>query len=198
LNTWARGCALAARDIKHVHGRVVLLDGCGLASFCDLHLARDDCVELVVFLTSVHDRFDLGRRTVVGWVGVDCVRALLLQVDLLGLAPIEAIRIQLDLVLEHGLSHVVERADSDVGGGVVVTHDGLEVLHSEEESFDGATPLESVPVLQQRRKISPVPDSAGDVELDDVVVIRSVGVLGYGVLVVRLEAETILMGSSFA
>jgi hypothetical protein len=47
-------------------------------------------------------------------------------------------------------------------------------------------------------EISPVPDSAGDVELDDVVVIRSVGVLGYGVLVVRLEAETILMGSSFA
>jgi hypothetical protein len=85
-----------------------------------------------------------------------------------------------------------------VGGGVVVTHDGLEVLHSEEESFNGATPLESVPVLRQRHKISPVPDSAGDVELDDVVVIRSVGVLGYGVLVVRLEAETILMGSSFA
>jgi hypothetical protein len=37
-------------------------------------------------------------------------------------------------------------------------------------------------------EISPVPDSAGDVELDDVVVIRSVGVLGYDMLVVRLEA----------
>ena len=37
-------------------------------------------------------------------------------------------------------------------------------------------------------EISPVPDSAGDVELDDVVVIRSVSVLGYGVLIVRVEA----------
>ncbi len=108
--------------------------------------------------------------------------------DLLGFSPIEAICVRLDLVLEHCLSHVVERADSDVGGGVVVAHDGLEVLHSEEESFDGATPLESVPVLRQCREISPVPDSASDVELDDVVVIRSVGVLGYGVLVVCLEA----------
>ena len=53
LNTWARGCALAARDIEHVHGRLLLLDGCGLASFRDLHLARDDRVELVVFATSV-------------------------------------------------------------------------------------------------------------------------------------------------
>ena len=53
LNTWARGCALAARDIEHVHGRFLLLDGCGLASFRDLHLARDDRVELVVFVTSV-------------------------------------------------------------------------------------------------------------------------------------------------
>ena len=147
LNTWARGCALAARDIEHVHGCFLLLDGCGLTSFRNLHLARDDRVELVVFSTSVIDRIDLGRRTVVSWVGVDCARALLLQVDLLGFAPIEAIRVRLDLVLEHGLSHVVERADSDVGGGVVVTHDGLEVLHSEEESFDGATPLESVPVF---------------------------------------------------
>ena len=131
LNTWARGSALAARDIEHVHSRFLLLDGCGLASFRDLHLARDDRVELVVFLTSVIDRIDLGRRAVVGWVGVDCARALLLQVDLLGFAPIEAIRVRLDLVLEHGLSHVVERTDSDVGGGVVLTHDGLEVPHCE-------------------------------------------------------------------
>ena len=64
----------------------------------------------------------------------------------------------------------------------------IEVLHSEEESFDGATPLESVPVLRQCHNISPFPDSAGDVELDDLVVIRSIGVLGYDVLVVRLEA----------
>ena len=62
------------------------------------------------------------------------------------------------------------------------------MLHSEEESFDGATPLESVPVLRQCHNISPFPDSAGDVELDDLVVIRSIGVLGYDVLVVRLEA----------
>jgi hypothetical protein len=52
------------------------------------------------------------------------------------------------------LSHVNERADSDVGGGVVLTHDGLEVPHCEEKFFNGATPLESVTVLRQRRKLS--------------------------------------------
>ena len=57
---------------------------------------------------------------------------------------------RLDLVLEHhGLSHVVKHADSCMGGGVVLTHDGLEVPHCEEKFFNGVTPLESVPVLRQ-------------------------------------------------
>ncbi len=62
----------------------------------------------------------------------------------------------------------------------------------------GQLHLRVYPSSNSVARYPPVPDSAGDVELDDVVVIRSVGVLGYGVLVVRLEAETILMGSSFA
>jgi len=69
--------------------------------------------------------------------------------------------------MKHGLSHVIERTDSDVGGGVILTHDGLEVPHCEEKFFDGATSLESVPVLRQRRKISPyLGENTVDVELD--------------------------------
>jgi hypothetical protein len=76
------------------------------------------------------------------------------------------------------LSHVVKRADSDVGGGVVLTHDGLEVPHCEEKIFDGVTSLESVPILRLRHKISPyLGEHAVDVKLN-LVVVR--GALGNG------------------
>jgi len=92
----------------------------------------------------------------------------------------------LDLVLEHGLSHDVKRTVSDVGGGVVFTHDGLEVPHCEEKFSNGVTLLESVPVLRQHCKISPyLGEHAVDVKLDLVEVQQALGLLRYGVLVVR-------------
>ena len=42
---------------------------------------------------------------------------------------------------------------SDVGGGVFVTHDGLEVPHNEDLFFDGATPHDGEAIPQQRHKI---------------------------------------------
>ena len=192
LNTWARGSALAARDIEHVHDRHLRLDARGLAPLRPLHLARYNRVELVVPTAFVLDGFDFGECTVDLCQGDHRARALLLQVDLLRITPIDAVCIRLDLVLEHGLSHVVKRADSDVGGGVVLTHDGLEVSHYEEKFFDGATPLESVPVLQQRRNISPyLGKHAIVVKLDLVVVRRALGIFRYGILVVRQEAVSL-------
>ncbi len=115
-----------------------------------LHLTRYDHVELVVLFASVLDGFDFGGRMVDLCQGDHRARALLLQVDLLGIAPIDVICVWLDLVLEHGfLSHVVKCTYSDVGRGVVLTHDGLEVPNCEEKFFNGATPLDSVPILQQ-------------------------------------------------
>ena len=192
LNTWARGSALAAWDIEHVHDRRPRHDACGLAPLRPLHLARYNRVELVAPTVFVLDGFDFGGRLVDLRQGDHRARALLLQVDLLGITPIDAVCVRLDLVLEHGLSHVVKRADSDMGGGVGFTHDGLEVPHCEEKFFDGATPLESVPVLRQRRKISPFfGEHAVNVELDLVEVRRALGVFRYGVLVVRPEAVSL-------
>ncbi len=122
---WARGSALAARDIEHVHNCRLRLDARGLAPLRPLHLARYNRVELVAPTAFVLDGFDFGGRMVNLRQGFHCARALFLQVDLLWITPIDATCIRLDLVLEHGLSHVVERTDSDVGGGVVLTHDGL-------------------------------------------------------------------------
>jgi len=122
LNTWARGSALAAWDIKHVHDSRLRLDPRGLAPLRPLHLARYNRVELVVPTAFLLDGFDFGGRTVDLHQGNHCVCVLLLEVDLLRITPIDAVCIRLDLVLEHGLSHVVERVDSDVGGGVVLTH----------------------------------------------------------------------------
>ena len=66
LNTWAwaRDSALAAWDIEHVHDRHLLLDGPGLALLHLLHLARYDCVELVVPTAFILDGFDFGGRRV--------------------------------------------------------------------------------------------------------------------------------------
>ena len=193
LNTWARGSALAARDIEHVHDRHLCLDARGLAPLRPLHLARYNRVELVVPFASVLDGFDIRGRTVDLRQGDHHARALLLQVDLLWITPIDATCIRLDLVPEHGfLSHVVERTDSDVGGGVVLTHDRLEVPHCEEKFFDGATPLESVPVLRQCRKISPyLGEHTVDVKLDLVEVQQALGVFRYRVLVVHREAVSL-------
>ncbi len=157
LNTWARGGDLAPRDIKHVYDRHLLLDGRGLAMLRQLHLTGYDRVELLVLFASVLDGFDFGYggRTVDLCQGDHHARALLLQVDLLGIAPIDVICVWLDLVLEHGFwSHVVKCMYLDVGRGVVLTHDGLEVPHFEEKFFDGATPLDSVHILQQCHEIS--------------------------------------------
>ena len=192
LNTWARGSALAARDIEHVHDRHLRLDARGLAPLRPLHLARYNRVELVDPTAFVLDGFDFGGRTVDLRQSDHRARALLLQVDILWITPIDAVCVRLDLVLEHGLSHVIERADSDVGGGVVLTHDGLEVPHCEEKFFDGATPLESVPILRQCHKISPyLGEHAVDVKLNLVEVRRALGVFRYGVLVVRREAVSL-------
>ena len=193
LNTWATGSALAARDIEHVHDRRLRPDPRGLAPLRPLHLAGYNCVELVVSTAFVFDGFDFGGGTVDLRQGNHRARALLLQVDILWITPIDAVCVRLDLVLEHGLSHVVERADSDMGGGVVLTHDGLEVPHCEEKFFDGATPLESVPVLQQCCKTSSpyVGEHAVDVKLDLVEVRRALGVFRYGVLVVHQEAVSL-------
>ena len=194
LNTWARGSALAARDIEHVHDRHLRLDARGLAPLHPLHLARYNHVELVVPTAFVLDGFNFGGCTVDLRQGDHRALALLLQVDHLRITPIDAVCIRLDLVLEHGLSHVVKRADSDVGGGVVLTHDGHEVPHYEEKFFDGATPLESVPVLRQRRNISPyLGKHAIVVKLDLVVVRRALGIFRYDILVVR--QETTLAGA---
>ncbi len=56
-------------------------------------------------------------------------RALALEMDLLGVTPIESICIGLNLVLEHCLGHFVKRADSDVGAlsplfNLETQHDG--------------------------------------------------------------------------
>jgi hypothetical protein len=192
LNTWATGSALAARDIEHVHDRRLHPDPCGLAPLSPLHLAGYNCVELVVPMAFVFDGFNFGGGTVDLRQGNHRARALLLQVDILWITPIDAVCVRLDLVLEHGLSHVVERADSDMGGRVVLTHDGLEVPHCEEKFFDGATPLESVPALLQCRKISPyLGEHAVDVKLDLVEVRRALGVFRYDVLVVHQEAVSL-------
>ena len=108
LNTWARGSALAARDIEHVHDRHLRPDPCGLAPLCPLHLARYNCVELVVPTAFVFDGFDFGGHTVDLRQGDHRARALLLQVDILWITPIDAVCVRLDIVLEHGLSHVVK------------------------------------------------------------------------------------------
>ncbi len=61
-----------------------------------------------------------------------------------------------------------------MGGGVVLTHDGLEVPHCEEKLFDGAT--DSVLVLRQRHKIPPyLGEHAVDVKLDLVEVKQALG-----------------------
>ena len=76
------------------------------------------CVELVVPLTFfVLLDGDGGGRLVDLRLGGGRARALALEMDLLGVTPIESICIGLNLVLEHCLGHVVKRADSDVGGG---------------------------------------------------------------------------------
>jgi hypothetical protein len=53
------------------------------------------------------------------------------------------------------LGHIIEHANSDVGGGVDLIHDGLEVFHHEETFFGGATPIDGEAVLRQRCKIPP-------------------------------------------
>ena len=76
-----------------------------------------------------------------------------------------------------------------MGGGVVLTHDGLEVSHREETFFDGATPLFGEAVIRQRRKIPPhFRDNAVDKELDLGEVGRALGEVGDGILVVGGEA----------
>jgi len=82
LNTWARGSALAARDIEHVHNRHLHLDARGLAPLRPLHLARYNRVELVVPTAFVLDGF-FGGRTVDLRQGFHCARTLFLQVDFL-------------------------------------------------------------------------------------------------------------------
>ena len=108
LNTWARGSALAARDIEHVHDRRLRLDARGLAPLRPLNLARYNRVELVVPTAFVLDGFDFGRRTVDLRQGFHCARALFLQVDLLWITPIDAACVRLDLVRTGGVVLVRE------------------------------------------------------------------------------------------
>jgi hypothetical protein len=83
LNTWARGSALAAGDIKHFHDCCLLLDGCGFAPLHLLHLAQYNHVELEVPTAFVLDGFDIRGRMIDLHQGDHRARALLLQVDLL-------------------------------------------------------------------------------------------------------------------
>ena len=55
----------------------------------------------------------------------------------------------------------------------------------------GRLHLRVYPSSDSIARYPPSQTASGDVELDDVVVIRSVGVLGYGVLVVRREAVSL-------
>jgi hypothetical protein len=97
---------------------------------------------------SVLDAIDGGGRLVDLCLRDGCVSALALEMELLGFTPVESICVRLDLVNVHCLGHLVKRADSDVGGGVVLIHDGLEVPHREETFFDGATPIDSEAVIR--------------------------------------------------
>ena len=81
-------------------------------------------VLVVTMAFSILDGLEGGGRTVDLRQGDGHARALALEMDLLGIIPIESICTGINLVLEHCLGHGVEWADSDVGGGVVVTHDG--------------------------------------------------------------------------
>ncbi len=109
--------------------------------------------------------------------------------DLLEVTPVESICVGLNLVLVHLLGHVIKCANSDVGGGVVLTHDGLEVSHREETFFDGATPIYGEAVIRQCCKIPPhCKDNAVDEELDLGKVGRALGKAGDGILVVGGEA----------
>ncbi len=98
LNTWARGSALAAGagDIEHVHDRRLCLYAHSRAPLRPLHLARYNRVELVVPFASVLDGFDIRVCTVDLCQGFHCACALLLQVDLLWITPIDAACIRLE------------------------------------------------------------------------------------------------------
>ena len=189
--TRARGGALAAWDVAHVDNRCLCLDCCGLAKICYLNLAgHNNSVELVVPMAfPVPDDNGGGGRLVDLRLRDGSTSALALEMDLLGVTPVESICVGLNLVLVHLLRHVIKRTNSDVGRGVVLTHDGLEVSHREETFFDGATPIYGEAVIRQCCKIPPhCKDNAVDEELDLGKVGRALGKAGDGILVVGGEA----------
>jgi len=104
-------------------------------------------VELVVPTAFVLDGSDFGGCLIDICPGDWHAPALLLEVDLLGISPLDAICIGLDLVFKQSLSHIVKRTDLDMGGGVVLVHDGLELPHREEKFFSWATPPDGAAVL---------------------------------------------------
>ena len=119
---------MAAWDVVHVDNRRLRLDCRGLAKIRYLNLAGHDSVELVVPMAfPVPDDIDGGGRLADLRLRDGSASALALEMDLLGDTPVESICVGLNLVLVHLLGHIIKCANLDVGGGVVLTHDGLEV-----------------------------------------------------------------------
>ncbi len=140
-------------------------------------------------LNAVPDDIDGGGRLVDLRLCDGSASALAPEMDLLEVTPVESICIRLNLVLVHLLRHVIKRANLDMGGGVVLTHDGLEVSHPEETFFDGATPIYGEAVVRQCCKIPPhFGDNAIDKELDLGEVGRALGKVGDVILVVGGKA----------
>ena len=114
--TRARGGALAAWDVVHVGYHRLCLDCHGLSKIRYLNLAGHNSVELVVpSAFSVPDDIDSGGRVVDLSLRDGSASALALEMDLLGVTPVESICVWLNLVLIHFLGHIIKHVNSDVG-----------------------------------------------------------------------------------